>query len=128
MSAVYAFFVAVFVYKDMGLKQVPKVLLDSANMSAMKLGIDPIHFGIMMVVNMEVGMCHPPVGLNLYVASGIAKMGHRTHHCRVAVAADNAGLPRRRHLLARDVDLAAEDFRHDVKIRRSSFRRAPTGV
>jgi len=42
---------------------------------AMKLGIDPIHFGIIMVVNMEVGMCHPPVGLNLYVASGITKMG-----------------------------------------------------
>jgi C4-dicarboxylate transporter DctM subunit len=42
---------------------------------AMKLGIDPVHFGIMMVVNMEVGMCHPPVGLNLYVASGITKMG-----------------------------------------------------
>src|SRR5512139_4198250 len=146
MSAVYAFFVSVFVYKDLTLKQVPKVLLDSANMSAMllyiitnavmfsylmtseqipqelaawmldkglgvvafllfvnivlllagnvmepssivlimapilfpvamKLGIDPIHFGIMMTVNMEVGMCHPPVGLNLYVASGIAKMG-----------------------------------------------------
>jgi len=146
MSAVYAFFVAVFVYKDMRLKDVPKVLLNSANMSAMllyiitnavlfsfiltnenipqelaswmldkglgvitfllavnillllagnfmepssivlifapilfpvamKLGIDPVHFGIMMVVNMEVGMCHPPVGLNLYVASGITKMG-----------------------------------------------------
>ncbi len=146
MSAVYAFFVAVFVYKDMGLKDVPKVLLNSASMSAMllyiitnavmfsfiltneqipqsladwmlaqgmgpiifllavnvlllvagnfmepssivlifapilfpmaiKLGIDPIHFGILMVVNMEVGMCHPPVGLNLYVASGITKMG-----------------------------------------------------
>jgi C4-dicarboxylate transporter DctM subunit len=146
MSAVYAFFVAVFVYGDMGLKDVPKVLLNSANMSAMllyiitnavmfsfiltnenipqelaawlldkglgpiafllavnilllaagnfmepssivlifapilfpvaiKLGIDPIHFGILMVVNMEVGMCHPPVGLNLYVASGITKMG-----------------------------------------------------
>jgi len=146
MSAVYAFFVAVFVYKDMPLSRVPKVLLDSANMSAMllyiitnavmfsylltseqipqelaawmldkglgivtfllvvnvllllagnvmepssivlimapilfpvamKLGIDPVHFGIMMVVNMEVGMCHPPVGLNLYVASGITKMG-----------------------------------------------------
>ena len=146
MSAVYAFIVAVFVYKDMPLSRVPKVLLDSANMSAMllyiitnavmfsylmtsenipqamaawmldqglgaitfllvvnvllllagnvmepssivlimapilfpvamKLGIDPIHFGIMMVVNMEVGMCHPPVGLNLYVASGITKMG-----------------------------------------------------
>src|SRR6187401_1928095 len=42
---------------------------------AMNLAIDPIHFGIMMVVNMEVGMCHPPVGLNLYVASGITKMG-----------------------------------------------------
>ena len=146
MSAVYAFFVAVFVYKNMSLKDVPKVLLNSANMSAMllyiitnavlfsfimtnenipqsladwmlghglgvitfllavnvilllagnymepssivlifapilfpvamKLGIDPVHFGIIMVVNMEVGMCHPPVGLNLYVASGITKMG-----------------------------------------------------
>ena len=146
MSAVYAFIVAVFVYKDMGLKDVPRVLLASANMSAMllyiitnavlfsflmtsesipqsmadwmmgtgigvigfllisnvllliagnfmepssivlilapilfpiamKLGIDPVHFGIIMVVNMEVGMCHPPVGLNLYVASGITKMG-----------------------------------------------------
>jgi C4-dicarboxylate transporter DctM subunit len=42
---------------------------------AMKLGIDPVHFGIIMTVNMEIGMCHPPVGLNLYVASGIAKMG-----------------------------------------------------
>ena len=146
ISAVYAFTIAVFVYKDMGLKDVPRVLLSSANMSAMllyiitnavlfsflmthenipqamadwlldkglgvitfllfaniillvagnfmepssivlifspilfpvamKLGIDPVHFGIMMVVNMEVGMCHPPVGLNLYVASGITKMG-----------------------------------------------------
>jgi C4-dicarboxylate transporter DctM subunit len=146
MAAVYAFVVAVFVYKDMGMKQVPKVLLDSAAMSAMllyiitnavlfsflitsenipqamagwitgmgmgqiafllmvnvllllagnvmepssivlimapilfpvamKLGIDPVHFGILIVVNMEVGMCHPPVGLNLYVASGITKMG-----------------------------------------------------
>jgi len=42
---------------------------------AVKLGIDPVHFGIIIVVNMEIGMCHPPVGLNLYVASGIAKMG-----------------------------------------------------
>ena len=42
---------------------------------AIKLGINPIHFGILIVVNMEVGMCHPPVGLNLYVASGITKMG-----------------------------------------------------
>ena len=146
MAAVYAFFIAVFVYKDLKIKQVGKVLLDSAAMSAMllyiitnavlfsflmtsenipqamaewitgkglgvisfllvvnvllllagnvmepssivlimapilfpvamKLGIDPVHFGILIVVNMEVGMCHPPVGLNLYVASGITKMG-----------------------------------------------------
>ncbi|WP_441241110.1 TRAP transporter large permease [Tardiphaga sp. 768_D3_N2_1] len=146
VSAVYAFIIAVFVYKDMGLKDVPRVLLGSASMSAMilyiitnavlfsflmtseqipqqltawivdmgvnwwtflifvnilllvagnvmeassivlitapilfpiavKLGIHPVHLGILMVVNMEVGMCHPPVGLNLYVASGIAKMG-----------------------------------------------------
>ena len=146
MSAVYAFVIAVFVYKDLRLADVPRVLLNSANMSAMllyiitnavmfsfiltnenipqsladwmlaqglgpiafllavnvlllmagnfmeptsivlifapilfpvaiKLGIDPVHFGIVMVVNMEVGMCHPPVGLNLYVASGITKMG-----------------------------------------------------
>jgi Tripartite ATP-independent periplasmic transporter, DctM component len=34
---------------------------------------DPL--GILMTVNMEVGLCHPPVGLNLYVASGIARMG-----------------------------------------------------
>ena len=146
MSAVYAFVISVFVYKDLTLKDVPRVLLASANMSAMllyiitnavlfsfllahenipqalgqwmvdaglswwmfliivnilllaagnfmepssivlimapilfpvavRLGIDPVHFGIMIVVNMEVGMCHPPVGLNLYVASGITRMG-----------------------------------------------------
>jgi C4-dicarboxylate transporter DctM subunit len=146
MSAVYAFFVSVFIYKDLTLKQVPKVLLDSANLSAMilyiitnavlfsflltseqipqslaawindmglqpwmflvvvnillliagnfmepssillitapilfpvamKLGIDPIHLGIIMTVNMEIGMITPPVGLNLYVASGISGMG-----------------------------------------------------
>ncbi len=146
VSAVWAFIAAVFIYKDLRLKDVPRVLLASANMSAMllyiitnavlfsflmthenipqmmadamigtgvgtigflvianvlllvagnfmepssivlilapilfpiaiKLGIDPVHFGILMVVNMEIGMCHPPVGLNLYVASGITKMG-----------------------------------------------------
>jgi C4-dicarboxylate transporter, DctM subunit len=146
MSAVYAFIIAVFVYKDITFKKIPKVLLDSASMSAMllyiitnavlfsflmthenipqlmadwilghnlgvvafllvtnvllllagnvmepssiililapilfpvamQLGIDPIHFGVLITVNMEVGMCHPPVGLNLYVASGITKMG-----------------------------------------------------
>ncbi len=146
MAAVYAFIVAVFVYRDLKIQDVPKVLLSSAAMSAMilyivtnavlfsflmvseqipqsmadwmsvqgfgwmgflllcnlillaagnvmdpsaivlifapilfpvavRLGVNPTHFGIMMAVNMEIGLCHPPVGLNLYVASGIAKMG-----------------------------------------------------
>jgi C4-dicarboxylate transporter DctM subunit len=146
MSAVYAFVVAVFVYKDMKIKDVPKTLLASANMSAMilyiitnavlfsflltseqipqqltdwithlglgtvgflimvnllllaagnfmepssillitapllfpmamQLGIDPIHLGVLMTVNMEIGMITPPVGLNLYVASGISRLG-----------------------------------------------------
>ncbi len=38
---------------------------------AMQLGIDPIHLGIIMVVNMEIGMLTPPVGLNLFVTAGI---------------------------------------------------------
>src|SRR5258708_29394043 len=42
---------------------------------AKRLGIDPVHFGIVIDVNMEVGLCHPPVGLNLYVASTIARLG-----------------------------------------------------
>jgi C4-dicarboxylate transporter DctM subunit len=146
MSAVYAFVIAVFVYRDLKLSDVPRVLLGSANMSAMilyivtnavlfsflmtseqipqamtnwittsgltwiefllfvnilllvagnvmepssivlitapilfpvavRLGIHPVHLGILMTVNMEVGLCHPPVGLNLYVASGVARMG-----------------------------------------------------
>ncbi|MFC0166937.1 TRAP transporter large permease [Pseudoduganella danionis] len=145
MSAVYAFIISVFVYKDMPLKKTPEVLKKSASLSAMllyiitnavlfsflmahenipqamadwilakdlgqagflfftnillllagnvmepssiilvmapilhpaaiRLGIDAVHFGIMIDANMEVGLCHPPVGLNLYVASGISKM------------------------------------------------------
>jgi C4-dicarboxylate transporter, DctM subunit len=146
MAAVYAFFIAVFVYKELRLVDVPAVLLKAAAMSAMilyiitnaavfswlltseqipqsmaewmtaqgfgtvafllvtnivllaagnfmdpaaivlimapilfpmsaRLGVHPVHLGILMAVNMEVGLCHPPVGLNLYVASGITKMG-----------------------------------------------------
>ncbi len=145
MAAVYSFFISVFVYKAIGMKDVPRVLLRAANTSAMllyivtnavlfsfvlsnenlpatladwiaaqnlgwvgfllvvnillllagnfmepnsiilimapilapaakKLGIDLVHFGIVIDVNMEVGLCHPPVGLNLYVASMIARM------------------------------------------------------
>ena len=40
---------------------------------AMEMGIDPIHLGIIMVVNMEIGLLTPPVGLNLFVAAGITK-------------------------------------------------------
>jgi C4-dicarboxylate transporter DctM subunit len=146
VAAVYSFFITVFVYKELKLSEVPKVLLNAANLSAMllyiitnavlfsflmtheqipqamaawiveqhfsvwvflfvvniilllagnvmdpssillimapilfplavNLGVNPIHLGILMVVNMEVGLCHPPVGLNLYVGSGIARMG-----------------------------------------------------
>ncbi|MEM6588944.1 MAG: TRAP transporter large permease [Pseudomonadota bacterium] len=41
---------------------------------AIELGIDPIHLGIIMVVNMEIGMITPPVGLNLFVTAGVANM------------------------------------------------------
>jgi len=41
---------------------------------AQKLGVDPVHFGVIMVVNMEIGMMTPPVGLNIFVGSGISKM------------------------------------------------------
>ncbi len=146
VSAMYAFFVSLFVYKAIRFRDVKKVLLNSANMSAMLLyiitnavlfsfimtnehipqvladwilghdlgmvkflvmvnllllvagnfmepssiilimapiiypaamvlGINPVHLGILIDVNMEVGLCHPPVGLNLYVASGISKLG-----------------------------------------------------
>jgi C4-dicarboxylate transporter, DctM subunit len=146
MAAVYAFFIAVFVYQELQFVDVPAVLLKAASMSAMilyiitnaavfswlltseqipqsmaewmtaqgfgimafllvtnivllaagnfmdpaaivlimapilfpmaaRLGVHPVHLGILMAVNMEVGLCHPPVGLNLYVASGITKMG-----------------------------------------------------
>ena len=49
---------------------------------ASQLGIDPVHLGIIMVVNLEIGMVTPPVGLNLFVTSG--------HHRHV----DRAGRPR----------------------------------
>ena len=61
----------------------------------------PVHFGIMMAVNMEVGLCHPPVGLNLYVAHRHRQDGHhRADHRGLALAADHARLPGDRHLLA----------------------------
>jgi C4-dicarboxylate transporter DctM subunit len=145
VSAVYAFFVAIFVYKDIGWKQVPKVMVDAARVTVMlmfiianallfayvltteripqsiaeqivsmgmqpwqflivvnvllliagtfmeptgiililapilfpisqQMGIDPVHLGIIMVVNLEIGMVTPPVGLNLFVTSGITGM------------------------------------------------------
>ncbi|WP_405402584.1 TRAP transporter large permease [Paracoccus sp. Ld10] len=41
---------------------------------AQELGVNPIHFGIIMLVNLSIGMLTPPVGLNLFVAMGVAKM------------------------------------------------------
>ena len=145
VAAVYAFFAAVFIYRDLKLTDVPRVLTDSSRVTVMlmfiianaflfghvlttaqipqdiarailaadlqpwqflivvniilliagnfmepsaiilivapiifptavHLGIDPIHLGIIFVVNMEIGMVTPPVGLNLFVASGITGM------------------------------------------------------
>ena len=42
---------------------------------AMALGVDPIHFGIIMIINLEIGMMTPPLGLNLFIASGLTGMG-----------------------------------------------------
>ncbi len=145
VSAVYALFIAVFVYKDIGFRDLPRVFLESSRTTVMlmfivanallfahvltseripqviaenilavgmtpwmfllvvniillvagnfmeptgiililapiffpiatHLGIDPIHLGIIMVVNMEIGMVTPPVGLNLFVTSGVTGM------------------------------------------------------
>ena len=145
VAAVYAGFVALFVYKDLTLRECPKVLLESGKLTimlmfiianamlfahvltteqipqaitawvieaglqpwmfllvvnivlliagafmepsaiililapilfpiAMQLGIDPIHLGIIMVVNMEIGLITPPVGLNLFVTSAVTGM------------------------------------------------------
>ena len=41
---------------------------------AMRLGIDPVHLGIIMVVNLEIGMVTPPIGLDLFVTAGITQM------------------------------------------------------
>ena len=145
VSAVYALVIAVFVYKDLSLKDLPHVFLESAKTTVMlmfivanallfahvltteripqviaehimavgmspwmflavvniilliagnfmeptgiililapilfpiatQLGIDPIHLGVIMVVNMEIGMVTPPVGLNLFVTAGVTGM------------------------------------------------------
>jgi C4-dicarboxylate transporter DctM subunit len=145
VAAVYAFVIAVYVYRDIKLTQVPKVMLDAGKVTVMlmfivanallfahvltteripqqiaetiigwgmpawqflvvvnillliagmfmeptgiilimapilfpiatQLGIDPVHLGIIMVVNLEIGMVTPPIGLNLFVTAGITKM------------------------------------------------------
>ncbi|MEZ7848373.1 MAG: TRAP transporter large permease subunit [Polaromonas sp.] len=145
VAAVYAFVIAVYVYRDIKLMQVPKVMLDAGKVTVMlmfivanallfahvltteripqqiaetiigwgmpawqflvvvnillliagmfmeptgiilimapilfpiatQLGIDPVHLGIIMVVNLEIGMVTPPIGLNLFVTAGITKM------------------------------------------------------
>jgi C4-dicarboxylate transporter DctM subunit len=41
--------------------------------SLRSLGIDPIHFGVVLIINMEIAFLTPPIGLNLFVLSNIAK-------------------------------------------------------
>jgi C4-dicarboxylate transporter, DctM subunit len=41
---------------------------------AVALGIDPVHFGIIMIVNLALGMCTPPLGINLFISSSLAKI------------------------------------------------------
>ena len=41
---------------------------------ALELGVNPVHLGITIVMNLEIGMVTPPLGLNLFVASGISRM------------------------------------------------------
>lgn len=145
VAAVYSFIVAVFIYRDIGFKDIPRVFSDSARVTvmlmfiivnallfahvltteripqaiaeqiiamemapwqflivvnlillaagafmeptgiililapilfpiAMQLGIDPVHLGIIMVINLEIGMITPPIGLNLFVTSGITSL------------------------------------------------------
>lgn len=42
--------------------------------AVVNMGIDPIHFGIIMVVNLAIGIITPPLGMNLFVASGMRKI------------------------------------------------------
>ena len=69
---------------------------------AMELGVDPIHLGIIMVVNMEIGMITPPIGLNLFVTSGITGMSLiqvvRAAH---ALRGGAVRVPDHRHLYSR---------------------------
>ena len=74
----FLLFVNVFLLLAGNFMEPSSIILISAPLLfpvAMKLGIDPIHFGVMITVNMEIGMLTPPVGLNLYVASGISRLG-----------------------------------------------------
>lgn len=45
---------------------------------AVNIGIDPIHFGIIMVVNLAIGFITPPLGVNLFVGSGISGLSIET--------------------------------------------------
>ena len=38
------------------------------------MGVDPIHFGVVMAVNLALGLCSPPYGCNLFVGAAVAKI------------------------------------------------------
>ncbi len=95
---------------------------------AMKLGIDPIHLGIVMVVNMEIGLVHPPVGLNLFVTSAVTGMPlGATIRRGAAVADDPAAVPDPGDLRAVDLAVAAGPAGHELRSRRRGAGRASAG-
>ena len=76
---------------------------------ATQLGIDPVHLGIIMVVNLEIGMVTPPVGLNLFVTAGITGMSvMEVVRGGISVAVGAARVPRDDHLRAANCAVAAE--------------------
>ncbi len=64
---------------------------------ATSLGLSPIHFGIIMVVNLAIGFITPPLGINLFVAARIGDVKLevvcqgiiRFHHCNDCMPAGN---------------------------------------
>ena len=73
------------------------------------LGVDPVHFAIIFTHNMEIGLIHPPVGLNLFVLSTISNAAGRRGHPRRAAVPDPAfGRARHYHLRADPDPVAAE--------------------
>ena len=101
-------------------------------------GFDPVWFGVILTINMEIGLIHPPVGLNIYIVSSIApdvpvtRIMWGTHSVRAvhdAADRDPLHLPGNRHLAARPHDgcRAQIDF-PDLHVPPSAHRRSGLGA